>query len=433
MTPDSDPLLLAPSGREGVADGPDRVGGPGRRRRWLGWWAAVSVVLVALAFVAGSVLPSPWREARANSEARLSVTAQVVSRTFTAEGARAQGTLSLGASIPVVASAGEGASVVVTGTPAKAGQELSPGDVVIEVNGRPVIFLRMPFPMYRDLRQGDSGDDVAAVQRALTGAGVYSGAVDGVYGPRTSGAVAGLYRAAGASVPVDPDAGAAPGGTSSRGGGSADAGEGDAKTADGAGSAQQPAAAPGSFLPRAEVLAADVSRVSVISTAKVGASPSGESDAVGLLRGGSAAVTARVAVADKGAFAAGARVSVAAVDDASRSVDGRVVSLGEFTAGNDGEVAGFDADVSVGELGDGWSDGDRVVVSLAGEGAASRESTAVPLTAVREDSSGTYVLVKEAGLAPARVPVTVGVSDGGWAEVTQGELRPGQAVVLVAQ
>lgn len=96
----------------------------------------------------------------------------------------------------------EGAAVVTR--PAEPGQELVEGGVAMEVSGRPVLVLGGEVPMYRDLRPGDVGDDVAQLEQALDRLGHDPGTVDRTYDGATEAAVARWYRAAGYE-PAGPD------------------------------------------------------------------------------------------------------------------------------------------------------------------------------------------------------------------------------------
>jgi len=92
------------------------------------------------------------------------------------------------------------------------------GSVLLRINGRPVFVLPGPFPLYRDIRPGDSGDDVVAVQEGLRAAGYTIDDREGRFSSTTQAAIAALYDQAGfeaPSVPVDavdgiPDAAEAP-------------------------------------------------------------------------------------------------------------------------------------------------------------------------------------------------------------------------------
>lgn len=84
-----------------------------------------------------------------------------------------------------------GTEGTVTGVSAKPGSIMASGDTVFEVEGRPVVALAMASPLWRELSQGDKGEDVAAMQRALADLG-YEIAVDGEIGNHTLRAVADL-------------------------------------------------------------------------------------------------------------------------------------------------------------------------------------------------------------------------------------------------
>lgn len=86
---------------------------------------------------------------------------------------------------------------VVTATPLEHGAQPQLGQTLIEINGRPVIGLDLPFPLWRDIVPGMAGKDVAVVQAALGAMGVYAGAIDGVYDEPTQAAVRALYVALG--------------------------------------------------------------------------------------------------------------------------------------------------------------------------------------------------------------------------------------------
>lgn len=86
------------------------------------------------------------------------------------------------------------------------------GMVAFGLAGRPVIALSGAIPAYRDLALGDSGNDVADLQRSLARLRLYRGRVDGVYTADTAAAVAQLYASRGFAPPAaaPPEAGATP-------------------------------------------------------------------------------------------------------------------------------------------------------------------------------------------------------------------------------
>lgn len=90
---------------------------------------------------------------------------------------------------------------VVTGAPVSVGTEKHSGELLTEVNGRPVFIAESPFDFYRDMGFGDVGPDVRQLQSALVSAG-YLESTDGSFGPQTARAVAALYAEAGYAVPL---------------------------------------------------------------------------------------------------------------------------------------------------------------------------------------------------------------------------------------
>ncbi|BAL93168.1 hypothetical protein AMIS_79480 [Actinoplanes missouriensis 431] len=108
------------------------------------------------------------------------ITVPVEKRTLTST-VTTQGSITYGKAQPitltgtVAAGTGEAGPQLVTKTSA-AGRTLREGDVLLEINGRPVFVLKGKVPMYRSLTKGAEGDDVrqvrAAMRRLLPGRGV---------------------------------------------------------------------------------------------------------------------------------------------------------------------------------------------------------------------------------------------------------------------
>lgn len=112
-----------------------------------------------------------------------------------------QGTVASSSEHPLTLPADAGAPrSVITGAPVAVGGEKSSGELLTEVNGRPVFVAESPFEFYRDMAFGDVGPDVRQLQIALVEAG-HLGYADGRFGPQTARAVAELYTEAGYSVP----------------------------------------------------------------------------------------------------------------------------------------------------------------------------------------------------------------------------------------
>lgn len=88
----------------------------------------------------------------------------------------------------------------VTATRCRPGRPLRSGTVLLRVDDRPVAALHTNIPLYRDLERGARGNDVKALQRALSRQG-YSLAVDGRFGTSTRRAVRALQQRTGMPSP----------------------------------------------------------------------------------------------------------------------------------------------------------------------------------------------------------------------------------------
>lgn len=178
--------------------------GGGRPRPHLRVVAWVSVVLaVAASLGAGWVIAGAFRSPEqvvADSAAppASTVTAPVetgtLERTITVRGAVNYSQVSN-------VTLADAASKVVTKEILAPGSTVGPGQPVIEINGQPVFALAGQFPMYRDLRAGDKGPDVRAVQEGLVQAG-YDVSTDGILGPKTQAALSKMFTGAGYPSPV---------------------------------------------------------------------------------------------------------------------------------------------------------------------------------------------------------------------------------------
>jgi len=97
---------------------------------------------------------------------------------------------------------GSGALAVVTRTVLRRGAAVRPGQVIVEVSGRPLFAFPGTVPAYRDLVPGDTGADVAQLQRGLAAIGYPVGFdTAGTFGAGTAAAVAAFYTALGYSMP----------------------------------------------------------------------------------------------------------------------------------------------------------------------------------------------------------------------------------------
>jgi hypothetical protein len=97
---------------------------------------------------------------------------------------------------------GSGALAVVTRTVLRRGATVRPGQVIVEVSGRPLFAFPGAVPAYRDLVPGDTGADVAQLQRGLDAIGYPVGFdTAGTFGAGTAAAVAAFYTALGYTMP----------------------------------------------------------------------------------------------------------------------------------------------------------------------------------------------------------------------------------------
>lgn len=172
-----------------------RIAHPGRL-------AAVGMLVLALlaaSFVAGRFFQPPITADPAAVARPIDVWAAVEQRAVDTTASFA-GTVAAGKTRSVAVQA-EGPAVVLRLT-AKPGESVRPGDVAGEVSGVTYVFLAEPLALYRDLTEGDEGEDVASLQRALQKAG-HATDTDGVLDSGTARALRELFAEAGDPLPED--------------------------------------------------------------------------------------------------------------------------------------------------------------------------------------------------------------------------------------
>lgn len=404
--------------------------------RWLWAWALACVLLTAAAFFLGRVVRSPWDDAVANSTAEPVVTAEVAEHEFDPVVPEARGAVSLGELVDVIPLTSEGRRLVVTGSGLSAGSVVRPGQVLAEVSGRPIIGLDLPFALYRDLRPGDEGPDVTALQDALRRLGHYAGRSDGHYGAATSAAVDRLYDALGVSSPA-PSPEAQSSLTAARNA----LREAETAIGDSALNTTSPnvselrrivdtaAVEAGTPLPMAEIQVVRAEGAEVVSLLGVGAELTPDTPSVATLRIGIPSVKARVSVQDSESFTMGAQVEVSSVSDATPAMSGVVSAVSDFQpAGGDGEVPGFDLEVSLTDPTElPFQEGQGVTIRPL-HAAAPVVGLAVPLVAVREAGGEQYVLLMKENSA-TKVVVEIAETGDGYARVTSG-LEEGARVLV---
>ncbi|MGN9810656.1 peptidoglycan-binding domain-containing protein [Micromonospora sp. BQ11] len=91
-------------------------------------------------------------------------------------------------------------AAVITGVRKRVNDPVKPGEVIAEVSGRPIFALAGKIPMYRDLRPGAGGSDVAQLQAALKKLGYDVRDRTGYFGSNTRRAVERLYLSMGYSA-----------------------------------------------------------------------------------------------------------------------------------------------------------------------------------------------------------------------------------------
>jgi hypothetical protein len=157
---------------------------------------AIVLALGAGFWFAAQFQSSAQQEANAKAPAPGPVFAEVTQGSLAGEVSFA-GQVGPSTQTPVTVTPAPTASLaVVTGRPLEAGATASSGQVLTEVNGRPLFGVQSPFAFYRDMGVGDRGPDVEALQRALA-ARSYPVAADGRFGAETSAAVTRWYRDSG--------------------------------------------------------------------------------------------------------------------------------------------------------------------------------------------------------------------------------------------
>lgn len=346
---------------------------------------AVATALLAVGAWAGASLVTSPREAALSAEAPPPsvITVQVEARQVRQE-VITRGTVQADRTVEAIGpSTPDGAESAVLSRPLpERGAALKAGEVAAEVSGRPVFLLAGTVPMYRALGPGAVGPDVTQLQEALRGVGMTIADPEGTFGDGTLAAATSLYGAAGYAL-----------------------------------------AATG--IPASEVVYVPGFPATV--TVAKGAVGAAAADARLTLASGLLTVVADVPSRQRALLAPGDAVVISSEllgEDAAATI-GRL-DLASADAG--GTVVEIVPDE---QLPPGWA-GQGVRVRVVTE-ASGGEVTAVPVGAVflNEGGAAEVVVVGEGG-SRTRVPVTVGVVGGGFAEVASDDaaLTPGATVLL---
>ncbi|WP_049333612.1 efflux RND transporter periplasmic adaptor subunit [Rothia mucilaginosa] len=347
--------------------------------------AILAIGSLMLSFYLGTRYAATGPDPTVQAKTVIPVWAKVEERTVS-EGLAIAGTTKAGETAPI--SARTNGEPVLVYQNQKPGNVLKAGDFIGIIGADPVFVLEGPLPLYRDLNLGDNGDDVLAFQKALNSAG-YATAQSGTVTEDTLDAVTRLHRAHLTGVPSEGVTSIARSNYAILPGGS------HTVTA---------VAAVGQLI-------SDGNPIASVETSE----PYVES-------------SVELAVANK--LKVGDRISLRT---STGSVEGTITSIGELQ--NDpskgaAKSVRFSAD-DPSKLTPGQS------ASITSKGNTST-TLAVPTTAVRQDSQGTYVLVEKGGSststskdAPAteRVNVEVLRTAGGYAAIN-ANLSTGQKVLV---
>ncbi|MDX6744441.1 peptidoglycan-binding protein [Actinocorallia sp. A-T 12471] len=373
-----------------------------RRRRWLLGGVALAVAVSGAGLGASSLIKSPQQVAAEAGPPEASVITVAVEKRRLTQRVVARGIVTPTRAVEVVPVASGGAGkLVVSKPPLKVGARVRAGDVVSVVSGRPIVALPGKVPAYRDLRDGMKGDDVLQVQRALAGIGYGVSDTPGVYGPSTQAAVKRLYEDRGFDPIQEKRATPAPAGP---------------------GEPAKPRRT--TVLPSGEVLFVPVfpARVTKVK-ARLGAVVEGP---VLILAAGNLRVDGLLSPSDRKLVRKGDKAII--MDEMTgKEHPGRVVSIGAFTSGDDGQ--GHPLGVRpTGDLPDALSGLD---VRLTIESASTEGKVlAVPLSAIFATADGsTRVVRMTSDGSGERVEVTTGAQADGFVEVS-GDLAEGDLVVV---
>ncbi len=209
--------------QSGSSDGDSRQAARGsrlaRRRRVLLGVGIAAALLAVGGLIGASFVKSPQQLAADTAAPPPTVTtAPVVSQILTAS-VEMRGTVYPATQYDVYATApssssagassggnspsgGSGSSVYISKLDVAAGDTISDGEQLAEIDGQPLFALTGTVPAWRDLAPGETGPDVAELQDALASLGYYDeGDTPGYYGSATEYAVSLYYEHLGYTPP----------------------------------------------------------------------------------------------------------------------------------------------------------------------------------------------------------------------------------------
>ncbi|TDW24232.1 peptidoglycan-binding protein [Kribbella kalugense] len=178
---------------------------PKSRRRVLLGVSAVALVSLGVGVAAGSRISSPEDAAARTAPPKASQITVPVQRKALSARVIGRGDASFDGAVNIrVETSGLTTPPVVTGKVPVIGSTITEGKALLEITGRPVIGLAGVLPMYRTLSPGSKGPDVLQLEQTLDRLGLDPGTVDDKYDLDTSAAVERLYGKAGYDAP-EPD------------------------------------------------------------------------------------------------------------------------------------------------------------------------------------------------------------------------------------
>jgi HlyD family secretion protein len=191
--------------------GEDRPDNRMRRRRIiLGVLLLLVIALIVATVLLALAVQSPAQQAAQTRAPALTQLTAPVQKTVLATTVLAQGVVTAPREVSPAtigstagASPGQDVQQIVTRIFKHAGHEVSQGQPILEVAGRPFYLLEGKVPAYRNLEPGESGPDVTQLQDDLQTLGYGIGAdTPGVYGAGTAAAVADFYASLGYTAPA---------------------------------------------------------------------------------------------------------------------------------------------------------------------------------------------------------------------------------------
>ncbi|MFG1819075.1 peptidoglycan-binding protein [Kribbella sp. NPDC049174] len=178
---------------------------PKSRRRVLVGVSAVAAVSLGVGVAAGSRITSPEDAAAKTAAPKASQITVPVEKKALSSKVVGRGDASFDGAVNIrVETSGLTTPAIVTGKVPTVGSTITEGKALLEITGRPVIGLAGVLPMYRTLSPGSKGPDVLQLEQTLDRLGLDPGDVDDEYDGDTSAAVERLYEDAGYDAP-EPD------------------------------------------------------------------------------------------------------------------------------------------------------------------------------------------------------------------------------------